>query len=167
MATKLQNELKSLRERAQEIEKVQGDAVWPDEAVKSYQTLIADAEKIRAQLDVQARADALKQWSEASDGQSAVRSSFNREAVYGEGIIPGVTQDESGELVATGDAGEATMKILKSGAYRDAFAQHMRAKSKMGPDWRSAMKGNAMKVLTAGADETGGFCETAGAADRD
>jgi HK97 family phage major capsid protein len=158
MTTKLQAELKTLRESAQAIEQELGDAVWPEEKVKSYQGIIAKAEGIRTQIDAQTRADALKQWSEASDGQSAVRSSFNREATYGEGIINGVSQDPTtGEMYATKQEGESQLKTLKSPEYRDAFAQHMRAKSRLGPDWRSGVKASALKVLSAGTDEAGGF----------
>jgi HK97 family phage major capsid protein len=158
MASKLQVELKTLRESAQAIEQELGDSVWPEEKVTAYKAIVAKAEGIRTQIDVQTRADALKQWSEASDGQSAVRSNFSREATYGEGIIDGVTQDPiSGELFAVKSEGEAQLKILKSPAYQDAFAMHMRAKSKLGPDWRAGMKATALKVLSAGTDEAGGF----------
>jgi len=158
MATKLQLELKTLREKAVAIEQELGDAVWPEEKLTAYKAIISQAEGIRTQLDAQTRADALKQWSEASDGQSAVRSNFGREATYGEGIIDGVTQDPTtGELFATKAEGEERLKILKSPAYQDAFAQHIRSKSRLGPDWRSGMKASALKVLSAGTDEAGGF----------
>jgi HK97 family phage major capsid protein len=60
-------------------------------------------------------------------------------------------------LYAYKSEGEDRLKILKSPAYKDAFAQHIRAKSKYGADWRAGLKATAMKILSAGTDEAGGF----------
>jgi HK97 family phage major capsid protein len=156
MTTKLQVELKNLRDQALQIEKDQGEASWTEDALKTYTGIVDRAEVIRSQIDAQTRMDAVKKWSEESDGRSFVNAGFNRVAGPGEGIIPGVG-DDNGEMVAYSEVGEQNLAILKSAAYRDAYAQHIRAKSKYGPDWRAGLKAGAMKVLSAGTDESGGF----------
>jgi hypothetical protein len=59
--TKLQIELKGLRDSALQIEKDQGEGTWTEEATKTYQGIVAKAEQIRTQIDAQTRMDAVKQ----------------------------------------------------------------------------------------------------------
>lgn len=157
MKKKLQEKLIGLRNQAVAIETAQPGGVWSEEAFKAYSGIIGEAEQVKTQLDTVIRADNLKQWAEAPDGQSAIKSGFDRPAMPGEGMIDGVTQDASGELVAFKALGEAKLRALKSPEYTDAFAQHIRQRSILGADWRSGMKGDALKILQAGIDESGGF----------
>jgi HK97 family phage major capsid protein len=157
MATKSQLKMQELRAKAIGIEQAQGDGVWTPEAMAAYKSIVTEAEALREQIDTQVRMEALKTWSEAPNGQSAVRSTFDRDATPGEGMIEGVTQDDTGELAAYDSEGEKRLKVLKSAAYQDAFAQHIRAKSKLGAEWRGGLKAAAMKILQVGQDEAGGF----------
>jgi len=151
----LKSKLIELRDKATAIETQQGENQWTEEALSSYKSIVAEAEKVRDQLDVEIRSNAVKQWMEGSAG-STVKSTF-RPAGYAEGAADGLTQDHDGELTAFKAVGEQRLSALKSGDYKDAFAQHMRQKAILGADWRAGMKGDALKVLQAGADESGGF----------
>lgn len=157
MKSQLQSKLIELRDRAVSLETAQENGAWTEEAFKTYSNILDEAEKVKKQLDAATRADALKQWSQAPDGQSAVKSNFDRIATPNEGVIEGVTQDESGELIAYKAIGEQRLSELKSPEYKDAFAKHIRMRSMHGADWRSGMKATEMKVLQAGVDESGGF----------
>jgi HK97 family phage major capsid protein len=157
MTTKLQGELKSLRDQALNMEAANGDGQWSAEALEAYKGVVTRAEKVREQIDAQTRMDAVKMFGESSDGKSVINMGFGRDATYGEGSVPGVTDDGTGELTAYSTEGETRLKILKSASYKDAFASHLRMKSKYGGEWRSGMNQAAMKVLMEGSDEAGGF----------
>lgn len=157
MKDKLQNKLVELRDQAISIEKAQEEGQWNEDAFKKYSGILDEAEAIKKQLDAAIRAEHLKNWSEASNGQSAVKSSFDRIATPGEGTAEGITDDGTGELIAYKALGEERLTAMKSAEYKDAFAKHMRMRSIHGADWRSGMKQAEMKVLQAGVDESGGF----------
>lgn len=157
MKAQLQEKLINLRNQAVALEQSQEGGTWSEDAFKKYEDILTDAETVKKQLDAVARSEQLKSWSEASDGHSAVKSSFDRIATPGEGVIDGVTSTPDGELVAYKAIGEDRLKTLSSGEYKDAFSKHMRARSIHGADWRTAMKQSEMKVLQAGVDESGGF----------
>lgn len=154
----LQKTMKSLLDQADEIEAdVRASGREPTAAeMKSYNEFVSRANDIKDQIDNASKRDALKNWSEESAG-SVVKASFDRMAVDGEGEIPGVSADpSSGEMFAIDGAykgmGESKLKALKSGAYKDAFAQYIRSEG-----LRRPIKGDAMKVLNEGSDTAGGF----------
>lgn len=113
------------------------------------------AEAIKKQIDNAAKLEALNAFASQSAG-SVVKASFDRLADDKEGNIPGVSSTPDGELYAVAgankSAGERKLDSLKSGAYKDAFAEYVRAAG-LG----RSMKGDAMKVLNEGTDTAGGF----------
>jgi HK97 family phage major capsid protein len=156
MKTEAQKRFEALRQQAQDIENQHGDSVWPAEAVKTYQGIVEEAKQVRQQIEAQDVMKQAKSWAEQSSG-SAVRSGFLGEILPNEGNIDGVTDDGTGELADYKGVGKQKLAALKSGAYKDAFAQHTRMKAIHGPDWRSHMKAEHLKILQEGADESGGF----------
>ena len=156
MATKMQLALKSLLDQGEAILKEAGENPLSQEQMKTYNDLLAQAERVRAQIDAEDKAAALRKWASEPDGNSAVKAGFVRNAMPEEGTEPGVTADaRSGELYALNSLGEEKVKTLKSGAYKDAFNQYIRSMGRFG-DTR-AIKGDAMKVLNEGSDTAGGF----------
>jgi len=148
----LQNALKSLLDQMDAIMAASGDAPLSNEQNATYKGLLGQAEQIRDQIDQANKAETIKAWAQAPDGQSRVKASFAREALPGEGEAPGLTAEPNGDMYAVEGIGEAKLKALKSGAYKDAFIQYIRAVG-LG----RGMKGDAMKVLNEGADTAGGF----------
>ena len=117
----------------------------------------AKASNLAKKIDELNQLDNVKNDMVSSAG-SVVAAGFDREALPGEGVIPGVTTDaKSGEMYAFGEfraQGEKKLDALKSGAYTDAFNQFIRLK---GLGRESNMKGSAMKILSEGSDPSGGF----------
>ena len=153
----LQKSLKSTLDQADAIEtavKAAGREPTADE-MKQYNDLLTKAEGLRGQIDAASKREALKDWGNQSAG-SVVKSGFDRQAMPGEGDIPGVTSTPDGEMYAVDgefkSLGERKLAALKSGAYKDAFADYIRNEG-----LRRAMKGDAMKVLNEGSDTAGGF----------
>lgn len=153
----LQKSLKSVLDQADAIEAdIKSAGREPTEAeIKNYSDLLGKAEGYRQQIDSASKREALKDWGEQSAG-SIVKSSFDRIADEKEGVIPGVTSTAEGELYAVDgqfkSAGDEKLAALKSGQYKDAFAQYIR-NTGLG----RSVKGDAMKVLNEGADTSGGF----------
>jgi HK97 family phage major capsid protein len=119
--------------------------------------LASKASNLTNQIDNVQKLNTAKSFANESAG-SYVAASFSREANPGEGDIPGVTADpHSGEMhVVDGQfksAGQKKLDNLKSGAYKDAFADYIRTAG-LG---RQSMKGDAMKILNEGTDTSGGF----------
>lgn len=113
------------------------------------------AEALKSQIDNLAKLEVMKSFGDQSQG-SYVAASFSREVLPGEGEIPGVTSDPSGEMFAVDgeykSMGQKKLDALKSGGYKDAFATYIRAEGLKRP-----MKGDAMKILNEGTDTSGGF----------
>ncbi len=139
---------------------------WPKEKSEQFKALTLQGEQIKATLETAVKADALRQWMDESAG-SVVKAGFAGEALPHDGAIDGVFETpveisykngyrvvNGGEMYALGKVGEEKLKTLKSGAYKDAFNQYLRAMVQGG---MGAMKGDAMKVLNEGTDTAGGF----------
>ena len=153
----LQKSLKSVLDQADAIEAdIKSAGREPSDAeMKQYNDLLVKAESYRQQIDGASKREALKDWGEQSAG-SVVKSSFDRIADEREGNIPGVSSTADGELYAVDGnfkhVGEQKLSALKSGAYKDAFADYIRSTG-LG----RSVKGDAMKILNEGADTSGGF----------
>ena len=150
----LQKSLKSVLEQADAITaKVTAETRNPtDDEMKSYNALLAQAEGYKSQLEASAKRETLEAWASAPNGQSVVRQGFDHQALPGEGVIPGVSAEKSGEMYSLDGVGEQKLAALKSGAYKDAFNHYLRSQG-LG----RAMKSDAMKVLNEGTDTAGGF----------
>jgi HK97 family phage major capsid protein len=125
---------------------------------KQLGDLAVQAQGLAKQIDSANMLEAAKKYGNESAG-SVVAASFGRETLDGEGDIPGVTADpHTGEMRAVDgawkSAGHKKLESLKSGAYKDAFAEYIRSE---GLKRTPAIKGDAMKILNEGADTTGGF----------
>jgi HK97 family phage major capsid protein len=151
----LQHALKGLIARGSEI------AAKPDvtpEELTELKSIQAKADQVKDQLDSLDKIDALKRWASEPNGESAVRAGFVREVADGEGELPGISADaSSGEMYAFDERGEAKMNALKKKDYKSAFNQYLRQAALHKDDWRSYLKGDALKVLNEGADTSGGF----------
>ena len=165
MATEsLHKTMKSLLAQADAVLTVAGDKPLSQEESTKYLDLVKQAEATKTAIEAAERLDGIKNWASSSAG-SAVSTTFNQ-AVPGAGEIPGVTQDKNdpnnGELFALNQMGEDTLKIYKSGAYKDAFVGYLRAKARGDPlsskhaNILSQVKSGAMKVLQEAVDTSGG-----------
>lgn len=161
MMTELQKSLKAVMDQADALYgKVSSDTATPEETEK-FKSLNEQAKSIAAKIDAAKQYEDLKSWSKESDGKAVVPASFDRLALDGEGEIKGVTADpKTGELYPIPgmmEDGQRNIDALKSGAYKDFFAQKLRAQSnyKTAADWRSHIKGNAMKILNEGSFTAG------------
>lgn len=132
------------------------------EDTAAFNEAVKAAQGFRKQIEDDQVLSGLKSWGAESAG-SVVNGGFVGEVVFpDEGNIPGVTEDpHSRELIVNEDKGipseykslgEKKLKVLKSGAYKDAYVDYIRAKG-LG----NSMKASAMKVLQEGVDTGGGF----------
>lgn len=157
------------------------DTLTPEES-EAFKGKLELAETLKAHIEREQAADALKMWQAQSAG-SIVKSTagleqtsdngdvyvgFSGEAVKGgDGIMPGVSMTpvsyrwdiatrshvvSGGDLVPATKSGERLIALMKSGEYKDAYNAYL----------RSAAKGTQpaakhMKVLMEGADQSGGF----------
>lgn len=154
----LQYELKCALDGAEAI--INGKESPSDEQIAEYKTLIAKAEKLKEAIDAKTKAETLKAWAEAPDGQSVVKAAFSREAMPDEGNSVEVSADpRTGEIYALGGVGEETLKHLKSGSYKDAVVDYIKSTGLGRPAKKSTMGelNWAMKVLNEGTDTAGGF----------
>jgi HK97 family phage major capsid protein len=126
---------------------------WPAEKAARFQELATQGESVKRMIETEEKADQLKQWMDASAG-SVVKAGFAGEALPHDGTIDGVFSDQSGALYALDGVGEEKIKVLKSGAYKDAYNQYLRSQVRGG---MASIKGDAMKVLNEGTDTAGGF----------
>jgi HK97 family phage major capsid protein len=134
-----------------------GDRVPSEAESKRAKELTDKVESLKNQLDTAAKFEALKSWGRESEGSVVKQAEFLREAMDGEGEIPGVTADpNTGEMFAVAGSyksmGQKKLDALKSGGYKDSFADYIRNQG-LG----RSMKGDAMKVLNEGSDPSGGF----------
>jgi HK97 family phage major capsid protein len=158
MKEKLQAAFKAVLDESESLQNEVGTGLPNAEQSKRMSELAAKANSLKTQIDDATALEAAKNWGSQSSG-SVVAATFDREALPGEGEIPGVTADgKTGELYAIDGAfksvGEKKLAALKSGSYKDAFAQYIRS---AGLKRDYSMKGDAMKVLNEGADPSGGF----------
>lgn len=159
MKTELQKSLEATLKSAEELRGKITAKTASSEEVESFKNYTQQAKSLAEQIDAEKMLDDVKEWGKQSDGKSVVPATFDRLALTEEGAIKGVTADpKTGELVAIPgfmEEGEANIKALKSGAYKDFFAQKLRAQSLHGQDWKSHIKGNAMKILNEGSFTAG------------
>ena len=135
MATPLQKEMKTLLIEMDALSSRFEGEIMPEAEAKTFKDKLARAEEIKGQIDQASKAEALKAWANAPDGQSAVMAGFSRPAMPDEGNIAPEQQ-----------AAQA------KGAYKDAFVKYLRAAAKgQNPDQP------AMKILQEGIDNSGGF----------
>jgi HK97 family phage major capsid protein len=155
MKDQLNKALKSVLEEANALSTEVATREPTEAEAKKMTDLATKATNLKDQIDAAAKLEALKDWGEQSAG-SVVKSSFDRIADDQEGNIPGVTSAPNGELYAVDGAykgvGEKKLAALKSGQYKDAFAEYVRSAG-LG----RSIKGDAMKVLNEGSDTAGGF----------
>ena len=152
---KLQESLKATIDKADMLRgKIEANEATPDE-IDNFKNLSLEAKKIAGQIDAAKQLEDVRKWGEESDGKAVTPATFDRLALTEEGEIKGLTADpESGELhVLEGfesQAGKKNLDVLKSGAYKDYFAQRLRAQSnpRIANDWQRHIKGDAMKILS-------------------
>lgn len=126
------------------------------EQAGAFKSALAEAQNLKSRVEDDQAADALKSWANQPDGQSVVKSGWSGEVIgENDGVIHDeIISDHDGYLYAVGRTGEAKLRALKSGAYKDAFVGYLRQQA---TGKQSYLKGNAFKVLQEGVDESGGF----------
>lgn len=158
MKGNLQKSLKNVMDEAEKLINEVGERTPTDAENKKLSELSAQAESVKSQIDNLDKLEAVKAWGNESAGSVVKDAQFIRDALPGEGDIPGVTSTPDGEMYAVDGmykgVGEKKLSSLKSGAYKDAFADMIRAK---GLGKEASMKGDAMKILNEGSDPSGGF----------
>lgn len=157
MKEQLKNSLKSVMEEADKLITDVSDRAPTDAENKKLAELSAKATSLKEQIDNIAKLEAVKGWSKESAGSVVRAAEFQREAMDGEGDIPGVTMNaKTGEMFAVDGAfksqGQKKLDALKAGGYKDSFAEYIRAEG-----LKKTMKGDAMKILNEGSDPSGGF----------
>ena len=168
--TTLSEKLSSSLKKANEIKDRAEREGWNDEARSSFSAAIEEAKAAKRAIEDDAALKHLQDFSKEPDGESAVRQSWAGPIGEArEGVIEGVSQTRvdvwtnpgngqksatGGELYAVDSLGEAKIKALKSGEYKDAVNAYVRnaALGRAG-----AMKASAMKILQEGIDSSGGF----------
>lgn len=162
MNEKLQASLKKVMTDAENLIKEVGDRTPTEAENKQLAEYTKSANELKAQIDENAKniasLNAVKAWQNQGSGSQVAAAEFSRQTMGNEGDIPGVGMEASGELYALDGAlksvGDEKLKSLKSGIYKDAFAEMIRAEGLKRP---FAMKGDAMKILNEGSDPSGGF----------
>lgn len=169
MAT-LNDQLSAALKKANELKTQFEKDGWNEERRASFSAAIGEAQAVKRAIEDEAALKHLSDYAAQPDGTSAVRQSWSGSIGEArEGVIDGVSQTRvdvdthplsgrksatGGELYAVNGVGEARLKALKSGQYRDAVAAYVRSAA-LGN--ASAMKGDAMKILQEGIDSSGGF----------
>lgn len=163
MAT-VQEQFRAAIKKADEITaavKAAGDK-WTPEQNTEYLAAVKSAKDLQPMIEAQIGHEALKAWGNQTQG-SAVAGGFAGEDVsfVDPAMMAMVEDPKTGETYITEDKsvpseykslGAAKLKTLKSGAYKDAYVEYVRARG-LG----RAMKASAMKVLQEGVDTSGGF----------
>jgi len=157
MKSNLQQSLKSVMDQADALINDVGNRAPTDAENKQLADFSKQAEALKSQIDNLDKLDAVKAWGRQSEGSVVKQAEFIRDAMPGEGEIPGVSADPtSGEMYAIDGAfksvGQKKLDALKSGGYKDAFSEYIRSQG-LG----RSLKGDAMKVLNEGTDTSGGF----------
>jgi len=100
----LQQAYKSKLDQIKGLEATIGEGMPTAEQTATYETLLGEAKSLAKNIDLANMSGDLKSFGDESAG-SVVKSGFSREALPGEGEIPGVTVDaKTGEMHAV--AGE-------------------------------------------------------------
>ena len=151
--------LKKLIGEAEAIKSVaEQQGVWSPELAKQFEAKLGEIDRAKAMGELSNHFDETKAWAAQSSG-SAVLDSY-RSAGPMEGVIPGLT-DDGGELTVNEAAdvpddmkmlGAKMLKHLKSGEYKTAYADYIRAEG-----LKRSVKSDSMKVLQEGSDSAGGF----------
>ena len=152
---KLQESLKATITQADALRgKIEASEATPEE-IENFKTLSVEAKKLAGQIDAAKQLEDVRKWGEESNGEAVVPATFDRLALTEEGEIKGLTADPTtGEMhVLEGfesGAGKKNLEVLKSGAYKDYFAQRLRAQAnpRIANDWQRHIKGDAMKILS-------------------
>lgn len=160
--TELQKSLEAIVVKAESIKSKIETKAASQEEIAEFRTLTQQAKETAGQIDDLKKLEDVKAWGKQSDGTAAVPATFDRLALTEEGEIKGVTADpKTGEMYVlpglTSREGENALNTLKSGEYKDFFAQKIRLQgsTKTANDWRSHIKGNAMKILNEGSFTAG------------
>lgn len=155
MKENLQKSLKAVLDEADALIKDVGQREPTDAENTKLAELSSKATTLKDQIDNISKLEAVKKFGQESAG-SVVAAEFQRDAMPGEGDIPGVTASPDGEMYAVDgqykSLGQKKLDVLKSGAYKDAFADYIRSEG-----LKRTMKGDAMKILNEGTDTSGGF----------
>ena len=157
MKDKIQASLKSVLAEADTLIKDVGSREATEAENSKLSDLSTKATQLAQQIDQLTKLEAAKAFGQESAG-SFVAASFSREALDGEGNLPGISADPiSGEMYVNAgsefkSAGQKKLDALKNGGYKDAFADYIRSEGLKRP-----MKGDAMKILSEGTDTAGGF----------
>ena len=156
MATELQKQYKSILDEIDTIKKDNGDLSSMSEvAIKKYTETLDKADVLFKKLELEDKEAKIRELAGKSAG-SFVAASFVGEVPPGDGEMPGISMTEKGELYALDGAykgmAEEKLNFLKSGKYTDSIVNYIRAKGD-----KNAMKGDAMKILSEGADPAGAF----------
>lgn len=156
MPTQAQKDYKAVLEQIDDIKKNEGDvSKMSDAAVKQYTGLLDQADALFKRVELEDREAKVREAASKSSG-SYVAASFVGEVPPGDGELPGIASTPDGTLYALDGAykGVAQKKLdsMKSGAYKDAFVNYLRSYGD-----RSAMKGDAFKILAESPDTAGGF----------
>ena len=154
--------LKKLIGEAEAIKSVaEQQGVWSPELAKQFVAKLGEIDRAKAMGELSNHFDETKAWAAQSSG-SAVLDSY-RSAGPMEGDIAGVTEDR-GELTVNENLpeemktlGAKKLKVLMSGAYKDAYNAMIRAQGLSRHGWERAMKAEHMKVPQEGQDTAGGF----------
>ena len=150
MSNALKAQLSALLTQADGLRTKNEGREWNKEDQATYSGLLVQAKSIKETIEQAETFDALKAWQNESAG-SAVKSGWSGEALPNEGNIEGVTQDNNGFLYAVTGVGDARLKALKSGAYKDAFIAKLRADAGVS----GALKSSHMKVLNESVGTSG------------
>lgn len=157
MKDNLQKALKSVMDEADALIKDVGERQPTDAENVKLNELSAKATNLKNQIDKLSELEAVRDWTKQSSGSTVKAAEFQRQAMDGEGEIPGVSMNpHTGEMFAVDGSfksvGQKKLDALKAGGYKDAFADYIRTQG-LG----RSMKGEAMKILNEGADTSGGF----------
>lgn len=161
---KLSEQFRAALAKAEAIQQAaEAKGAWTPEDQTAYTAAMESAKALKAQIENAAQVNAMKQWADSPDGQSVVKNSWTDRALPGEGEIPGVTADASMKQLVVDEKlpeeykalGAAKLKIINSGAYKDAFAAKLRAEG-LYKNWQQHVEAKHMKVLQEGIDASGG-----------
>lgn len=116
----------------------------PAEQATKWGSLIEEAEALKAQLGIEARANSLKSWG--AEAQPMLALTGAQQQQYGAGTLQGFTPAGEDEGVIT----EPQFKAIKTREYKAAFRQYL----KVGIN---GLKSDEYKTLSEGTDSAGGF----------
>jgi HK97 family phage major capsid protein len=136
---------------AKELGSKYNEGGMPAEIVSQIETLLSEAKGLQTQLDQGLVIENAEKYLNEPESTKAAHHDWNREALPNEGVIDGVAF-KGADLFGTNRAGEAKLKLLGSGDYKDAQNAYLRSYG----DYRR-MSPDHLKVLQEGQDTAGGF----------